>query len=78
MATYVHTSRKTIIVRAESMGLWCDYYNPKDGKTRYRFFKKTLLGSKPDYFSGEGMFTAIGVREAAAWLDGYGAAKYTW
>jgi hypothetical protein len=53
----------------ERAGLKVDTYSPGDGATRYRFF----LANDPqgaDYFGGRGVFTALGLREAFAFVNG--------
>lgn len=73
--------RADVIKKAESLGLCCDYYNPGDGLTRYRFFGQVRLSlgmgqsiaEKPDYFSGSGLGTVLGAKQAMLWLDGFEA-----
>ena len=53
---------------AREAGLYVATYSPGDGVTRYRFFK----GKKPkSYFEATGLYTALGISEAEAWLEGY-------
>lgn len=78
MPYHTKSTKKTLKLRADAAGLVVDDYSPRDGTTRYRFFKKPLLGSKPDYFSSDGLYTALGLKEAIVWLDGYLTAKNTW
>lgn len=53
-------------------GLQIDTRNIGDGVTRYRFFAPD---QHPDYFASEGLYTAIGRREAITFLRGYRAAQ---
>ena len=53
----------------ERAGLKVDTWSPGDGVTRYRFFAAgDPLGS--DYFGGRGIFTALGLKEAFAFVNG--------
>ena len=63
------TSRKARLERdAREVGLYVGIYSPGDGVTRYRFFKS----KKPvSYFTGSGLYTALGLAEAETWLAGY-------
>jgi len=49
-------------------GFVIDTYSPGDGATRYRFFSNA--GDRPDYFSGHGIYTALGWKEAEAFARG--------
>ena len=49
--------------------LFCDTYSPGDGITRYRFFS-TSRDYFRDYFSADGLYTALGRKEAITFLDG--------
>jgi len=50
--------------------LYVGTYSPGDGITRYRFFKSP--GGRPvPYFSQDGLYTALGLKQAEAWLSGY-------
>lgn len=69
------TETKNIITIAENLGLYADHYSPGDGTTRWRFFKKTLFSTKPDYFESSGLYTALGRKEARVWLAGFAAGK---
>jgi hypothetical protein len=52
---------------AITLGLYVTYHSPGDGVTRYRFFK----GKTPrSYFSGDGIYTALGIAEAKTFLRG--------
>ncbi len=46
-------------------------WSPGDGMTRYRFY------SKPDcnYFGDDGIYTALGLKDALSFARGYKAAK---
>lgn len=51
-----------------AVGTWA----PGDGKTRYRFFKRTdAASSAADYHEGDGLYTALGRSEAVTYLRGY-------
>ena len=47
-------------------GFSVDTYSPGDGVTRYRFFSENAA----NYFSGNGVFTALGFKEAIAFARG--------
>ena len=64
-------TRREMLRRAELLGLYVDSYSPGDGVTRYRFFTE-----ETDYFAGDGVGTALGVKDAMTFLDGYSAAKF--
>lgn len=53
-------------------GLQLDTRSIGDGVTRYRFFAPD---QQPDYFASEGLYTAIGRREAITFLRGYRIAQ---
>lgn len=60
--------RSRLMERAKHLGLYVSTYGPGDGVTRYRFFKSR----KPvSYFSADGIYTALGLAEAEAYLSGY-------
>ena len=53
---------------AARMGLYVASYSPGDGVTRYKFFKK----KGNSYFGpGNGIYTALGIKEAKTFLSGY-------
>ena len=54
--------------RVKRCGLYVDTWSPGDGQTRYRFFTEDL-----DYFADNGIFTALGFKEAKTFLRGYAA-----
>ena len=59
---------KELSERAEAHGLYIRTWSPGDGVTRYRFF------TSPDnsYFGPEsGIYTALGLKEAMAFVEGY-------
>lgn len=64
---------KPISELAAHVGLFVDTCSPGDGVTRYRFF--TEDGNS--YHSGpsDGIWTALGPKEARAFLAGYRIAK---
>lgn len=49
-----------------NVGLYVDTYSPGDGVTRYRFDPE-----RPDYFAMRGIYTALGLKEAWAFANGY-------
>ena len=55
---------------AAKQGLYVGTYSPGDGITRYRFFKSPH-GRPVSYFSQDGLYTALGLKQAEAWLAGY-------
>ena len=58
---------------AEMAGLVVRTHSPGDGVTRYRFFRDsapTGEGDGSDYFSGFGCYTALGMKEALAFVAG--------
>jgi hypothetical protein len=65
------TSRLDSLRReAARNNLYVGTYSPGDGLTRYRFFRSR--GGKPiSYFSQDGVYTALGIKEAETWLSGY-------
>lgn len=64
-------SRKELLAEdANRVGLFVRTYSPGDGLTRYRFFKKSQ--GKSSYFGPHnGIYTALGIKEAETWLSGY-------
>lgn len=56
---------------AKSLGIRVHTYSPGDGVTRYRFFR--YWSDVDSYFSGPGIYTALGIREAETFLDGFSA-----
>lgn len=68
--------RKALLERAEQAGLHVAIYGPGDGVVRYRFFRR-FLPETPSYFEAGALGTALGLREAEAWLDGFVAARGT-
>lgn len=59
-------SKKELYSFAASLGLHVASYSPGDGVTRHRVFTEPK-----DYFSGDGIFTALGLRELEVFLRGY-------
>jgi hypothetical protein len=51
---------------AARVGLHFDTYSPGDGVTRYRFFLQPT-----DYFAGNGIYTALGKKEAETFVAGF-------
>ena len=55
---------------AAGMGLYVATHSPGDGVTRYRFMKSR--GGKPiSYFRTDGIYTALGMKEAKMFLMAY-------
>jgi hypothetical protein len=50
-------------------GLHMATYSPGDGVTRYRFFNRS--SARVGYFESDGLFTALGRKEAYAFARGY-------
>jgi hypothetical protein len=63
------TSVKQINKIANSYGLNLYTYSPGDGVTRYRFAEQ--FSGQTCYFSGNGLVTLLGRKEARLWLLGY-------
>ena len=53
---------------AEDLGLHVTSYRPGDGATRYRFHDRIAR-----YDEDSGLYTALGLQAALAWLRGYAA-----
>lgn len=75
-------TRKEMFEACKRIGLHCDYYAPGDGVTRYRFWNrgerqngKAITPEKLSYFSCHGIYTALGLSEAATFVIGY---QYGW
>jgi hypothetical protein len=68
----IYSTRKGTIENLERAGYYLDTYSPGDGVTRYRFFKFEADGTRRnDYFGpGNGLFTALGWREAELYAQG--------
>ena len=62
---------KQVVEEATLCGLLCCTWSPGDGVTRYRFFREPATKGQ-DYFGpGDGIYTALGSKEALTWLDGF-------
>lgn len=62
---------------AQEAELFVDTYSPGDGVTRYRFFLWDGLADGQNYFGpGNGIYTALGRKEALVWLAGYARGRY--
>ena len=59
-------TRKELEHQAAVAGLYMAAYSPGDGVTRYRFFL-----TPRSYFQSDGLFTALGTREAMAFVRGF-------
>ena len=60
--------------RCKDLDLAVATYAPGEGIRQYRFFRRPLFGSiHADYHQGDGIYTALGRKEAITWLDGYEA-----
>lgn len=61
---------------ARAVGLYVATWSPGDGVTRYRFFTKTTPGSSyADYHQGDGIYTALGRKDAMAFISAYGQGR---
>ncbi len=60
---------------ALDLGLVIGTYCPGDGVARYRFFQAAEGERLADYDQGNGIYTALGCKEAGTWLEGYRDAK---
>lgn len=61
---------------ARAVGLFVGVWSPGDGQTRYRFFSKTTRGSRyADYHEGDGIYTALGRKDALAFIAAYGKGR---
>lgn len=59
---------------ASALGLYVCTYSPGDGVTRYRFFQLENGERHSSYFGPEnGIYTALGLKEANTFLAGYNA-----
>ena len=68
------TRREELVWDAAAIGLLVKTYSPGDGVTRYRFFEHAPLGQ--DYFGpNDGVYTALGLKEARTYLAGREACK---
>ncbi len=66
------TRQQELAREAQERGLIVMTYAPGDGVTRYRFFRVGAGGGRQDYFGPEdGIYTALGLKEAYAFLHGY-------
>jgi hypothetical protein len=66
----------TVEAAARAVGLYVGVWSPGDGATRYRFFTKTPRGSKyADYHQGDGIYTALGRKDALAFIAAYGKGR---
>jgi hypothetical protein len=68
----IRERRAALEDRARRQGLRILTWAPGDGVTRYRFVAEDEAGG---YFATDGLGTALGLREAEVWLDGYIAAR---
>ena len=69
MASVCNSRREHLEDSCERAGLKVDTWSPGDGMTRYRFFLAGDLQGY-DYFGGRGIFTALGIKEAFAFVNG--------
>lgn len=60
-------TRKELEQRTEDCNLTLTTYSPGDGKTRYKFH--SLPGNT--FFSSDGLYIALGMLEAMAYIQGY-------
>lgn len=63
--------RKEIEEKARVAGLYVDSYSPGDRVTRYRFFLKPM-----DFFAGDGIYTALGAKEAKTFIAGFAQGRF--
>lgn len=62
----------TLRLSAAKLGLDVATWNPGDGITRYRFqVKDTTSLLPPSYHKDDGIYTALGIKQAEVWLEGY-------
>ncbi len=63
---------------ARAVGLYVGVWSPGDGTTRYRFFTKNTPGSKyADYHQGDGIYTALGRKDALSFIVAYRMGRNT-
>jgi hypothetical protein len=60
---------------AAAVGLVIGTWAPGDGQTRYRFFLKSGKSSYGDYHQGDGLYTALGRKDAMAFIAAYGKGR---
>lgn len=60
---------------AVAVGLSVTTWAPGDGVTRYRFFKKSPGTPYSDYHQGDGLYTALGRKDAMAFIAAYGKGR---
>lgn len=58
-------------IRAKQVGIYLSYWAPGDGVKRIRFNTRDV-----DYDYCDGLYTALGIKEAETWLAGYIACKF--
>ena len=69
MTTIKRTRKQWLDHDAERLGLFVRTWSPGDGITRYRFF----TNAKNSYHGPDnGIYTALGIKEAETFLAGYG------
>lgn len=65
----------TIESTAAAVGLVVGTWAPGDGQTRYRFFLKSGTSRYGDYHQGDGIYTALGRKDALAFIAAYGKGR---
>jgi hypothetical protein len=68
------SERSNMSEHAAMSGLTCETWAPGDGVKRYRFFRGAPAGQTyhgPD----DGLYTALGRKDALTWLRGYDAGR---
>ena len=60
---------------AHSVGLVFGTWAPGDGQTRYRFFVRKGSERHGDYNQGDGIYTALGRKDAMAFISAYGKGR---
>jgi hypothetical protein len=64
-----------MLEKATRLGLEVAIWAPGDGYVRYRFTLAVPGEQPPPYDASDGIFTALGVCEAEAFLSGFAAAR---
>lgn len=62
---------------AAAVGLVIGTWAPGDGQTRYRFFLSDGKSSYGDYHQGDGLYTALGRKDAMAFISAFGKGRGT-
>jgi hypothetical protein len=70
-----HRSLNAMEQAANAVGLAFGTWAPGDGQTRYRFFVKSKGSPYADYHQGDGLYTALGRKDALAFIAAYGKGR---